>query len=265
MSIWAFPLITALVAGDIVAAESHNGTLKTILTRSRNRGEIYAGEGARDASRTRLSWSFAMGAVAFIAASIAWGFNPSPRSPGTTRRARGTALGLLAGEPRGLRVADGRDRGVRDAPLDGHPQQRGVRRRDADVGAADAAARRAAGHRADPPVPARRRSSRRGTASCARLPTGCRSCARSGSARSTSRSRSPPATSSSCAATSRASSPLHRGQVLRGHDLTPNDVTKVQQTIHRSVETVIVACTGVGRRAMARRQTTGLRAGTLAG
>ena len=48
MSIWAFPLITALVAGDIVAAESHNGTLKTILTRSRNRGEIFAGEDPRD-------------------------------------------------------------------------------------------------------------------------------------------------------------------------------------------------------------------------
>src|SRR5512135_565917 len=44
MSIWGFPLITALVAGDIVAAESHNGTLKTILTRSRDRGEIYAGK-----------------------------------------------------------------------------------------------------------------------------------------------------------------------------------------------------------------------------
>ena len=44
MSIWAFPLITALVAGDIVASESQNGTLKTILTRSRNRGEIYAGK-----------------------------------------------------------------------------------------------------------------------------------------------------------------------------------------------------------------------------
>ena len=38
MSIWAFPLITALVAGDIVASETHNGTLKTILTRSRDRG-----------------------------------------------------------------------------------------------------------------------------------------------------------------------------------------------------------------------------------
>ena len=47
MSIWAFPLITALVAGDIVAAESHNGTLKTILTRSRDRGEIFAGKVAR--------------------------------------------------------------------------------------------------------------------------------------------------------------------------------------------------------------------------
>src|SRR6476469_1456090 len=44
MSIWAFPLLTALVAGDIVASESQHGTLKTILTRSRNRGEIFAGK-----------------------------------------------------------------------------------------------------------------------------------------------------------------------------------------------------------------------------
>src|SRR6478735_5055945 len=44
MSIWGLPLITALVAGDIVASESQNGTLKTILTRSRNRGEIFAGK-----------------------------------------------------------------------------------------------------------------------------------------------------------------------------------------------------------------------------
>ena len=45
MSIWGFPLITALVAGDIVAAESHNATLKTILTRS-------------NFSRTARGWSF---------------------------------------------------------------------------------------------------------------------------------------------------------------------------------------------------------------
>ena len=43
-SIWMFPLITALVAGDIVAAEDHNGTLKTILTRSVERGQIFAGK-----------------------------------------------------------------------------------------------------------------------------------------------------------------------------------------------------------------------------
>ena len=41
-SYWLFPLITALVAGDIVAAEDHNGTLKTILTRSVGRGRIFA-------------------------------------------------------------------------------------------------------------------------------------------------------------------------------------------------------------------------------
>ena len=34
---WLFPLITALVAGDIVASEDHNGTMKTILTRSLDR------------------------------------------------------------------------------------------------------------------------------------------------------------------------------------------------------------------------------------
>ena len=44
LSIWGLPLITALVAGDIVASETHNGTLKTILTRSSDRGEIFAGK-----------------------------------------------------------------------------------------------------------------------------------------------------------------------------------------------------------------------------
>ena len=43
-SVLMFPLITALVAGDIVAAEDHNGTLKTILTRSVERGQMFAGK-----------------------------------------------------------------------------------------------------------------------------------------------------------------------------------------------------------------------------
>ena len=40
----AVPLITALVAGDIVATEDQNGTLKTILTRSVERWQVFAGK-----------------------------------------------------------------------------------------------------------------------------------------------------------------------------------------------------------------------------
>ncbi len=43
-AVWMFPLITALVAGDIFASEDHNGTLKTILTRSLDRSQVFAGK-----------------------------------------------------------------------------------------------------------------------------------------------------------------------------------------------------------------------------
>jgi ABC-2 type transport system permease protein len=94
MSIWAFPLITALVAGDIVAAESHNGTLKTIFTRSRNRGEIYAAKVLATFTYTAVV-ILVMGTVGVVAASIEWGFNPLTSLSGTTVSA-GHALGLLA-------------------------------------------------------------------------------------------------------------------------------------------------------------------------
>src|SRR5207248_299224 len=94
MSIWAFPLITALVAGDIVAAESHNGTLKTILTRSRNRGQIYVAKVAAAFTYTAVV-IVAMGTVAVVAASIEWGFNPLTSLSGT-RVSAGHGLGLLA-------------------------------------------------------------------------------------------------------------------------------------------------------------------------
>jgi ABC-2 type transport system permease protein len=94
MSIWAFPLITALVAGDIVASESHNGTLKTILTRSRNRGQIYAAKVLAAFTYTAVV-ILAMGLVGTVAASIEWGFNPLTSLSGTTVSAS-HALGLLA-------------------------------------------------------------------------------------------------------------------------------------------------------------------------
>jgi ABC-2 type transport system permease protein len=87
MSIWGLPLITALVAGDIVASESHNGTLKTILTRSRERGEVFAG-------KVLASATFAMGFVGLVAGSLAWGFQPLTSLSGT-RISAGHGLALL--------------------------------------------------------------------------------------------------------------------------------------------------------------------------
>jgi ABC-2 type transport system permease protein len=95
MSIWGLPLITALVAGDIVASESHNGTLKTILTRSRERGEVFAGKVLASISYT-IVIVFAMGLVGLVAGSIAWGFHPLTSLSGT-KVPVGHSVGLLAG------------------------------------------------------------------------------------------------------------------------------------------------------------------------
>jgi len=74
-STWMYPLITALVAGDIVAAEDHNGTLKTILTRSVDRGPLLAGKALAVATYA-IAAILLSGAVAVIAGSIVSGFHP---------------------------------------------------------------------------------------------------------------------------------------------------------------------------------------------
>jgi ABC-2 type transport system permease protein len=93
-SIWLFPLITALVAGDIIASEHHNGTMKTIFTRSLDRGEIFAGKAI-----TALSYAVvalvAMGSTAIIAGTIKSGFNPLISLSGT-RVSASRSLGLVA-------------------------------------------------------------------------------------------------------------------------------------------------------------------------
>jgi ABC-2 type transport system permease protein len=94
MSIWGLPLVTALVAGDIVASESHNGTLKTILTRSRDRGQVFAGKTCAAATYTLLAL-FAMVAVGVTAGVIEFGWHPLTSLSGT-KVAPGTGLGLLA-------------------------------------------------------------------------------------------------------------------------------------------------------------------------
>jgi len=93
MSIWGFPLITALVAGDIVASETNNATLKTILTRSRERGQVFAGK-ALAAFTYTLVIVVSMGVVGVVAGSIAWGFHSFTSLSGTPVSA-GRGLGLM--------------------------------------------------------------------------------------------------------------------------------------------------------------------------
>ena len=82
-SIWLFPLIASLVAGDIVAAEDGNGTLKTILTRSVTRGQLFAAKVGAAITYALLAL-VAMAAVSITEATIAWGFNPITSLSGTT-------------------------------------------------------------------------------------------------------------------------------------------------------------------------------------
>ncbi len=81
-AIWMFPLITALVAGDIFASEDHNGTLKTVLTRSLERWQIFAGKALAAATYAVVAILLS-GTVAVIAGSIQSGFNPLQSLSGT--------------------------------------------------------------------------------------------------------------------------------------------------------------------------------------
>lgn len=76
------PLIAALVAGDIVAAEDNNGTLKTILTRSVDRGQIFAAKALAAASYGAAA-VFLSAVVATVAGVGAWGFHSVRTFSGT--------------------------------------------------------------------------------------------------------------------------------------------------------------------------------------
>jgi ABC-2 type transport system permease protein len=73
-SAFLLPLAAALVAGDIVATEDGNGTLKTILTRSVDRGQVFAAKTLAAITYAALA-VFLSAAVATIAGVASWGFN----------------------------------------------------------------------------------------------------------------------------------------------------------------------------------------------
>jgi ABC-2 type transport system permease protein len=74
LSVFMLPVIAALVAGDIVAAEDGNGTLKTILTRSVDRGQVFAAKALAAMTYAAIA-VFLSAAVAIIAGVASWGFH----------------------------------------------------------------------------------------------------------------------------------------------------------------------------------------------
>ena len=93
-AIWLLPLITALVAGDIVAAEDHNGTLKTILTRSVDRWQVFLGKVLAACTYTLAVLVIYVG-IGTVVGGIVYGFEPVTTLSGTTIGV-GRALVLLA-------------------------------------------------------------------------------------------------------------------------------------------------------------------------
>jgi len=89
------PLIASLVAGDVVATEDGNGTLKTILTRSVDRGQVFAAK-ALAAMTYATSAVFLSAAVATGAGLAAWGFHGVRTFSGTFVSAQEALLLVFA-------------------------------------------------------------------------------------------------------------------------------------------------------------------------
>jgi ABC-2 type transport system permease protein len=98
-AIWLLPLLTALVGGDIVAAEDHNGTLKTILTRSVERWHVFAGKLAAALTYTFVILLVYVG-IGLVVGGLIWGFDPLTTLSGTQigvgRALALTGAGVLA-------------------------------------------------------------------------------------------------------------------------------------------------------------------------
>ncbi len=81
-AVWMFPLIAALVAGDILASEDHNGTLKTVLTRSLERWHLFAGKTLAAATYAIVAILLCV-TVGVVAGCIQSGFNSMESLSGT--------------------------------------------------------------------------------------------------------------------------------------------------------------------------------------
>jgi len=94
-SAFLFPLAAALVAGDIVANEDQHGTLKTILTRSIDRGPVF---GAKALAAVTYGFvALLLFALVAVASGVAaWGLHPLTSLSGTEIEVP-RALALIGG------------------------------------------------------------------------------------------------------------------------------------------------------------------------
>ena len=83
LSMFMLPLVASLVAGDIVANEDGNGTLKTILTRSVDRGQVLAAKAFAAMTYAALA-VLVTSTVSTVAGVASWGFHPLRTLSGTT-------------------------------------------------------------------------------------------------------------------------------------------------------------------------------------
>jgi ABC-2 type transport system permease protein len=82
LSAFLLPVVAALVAGDIFANEDANGTFKTILTRSVDRGQVFAAKALAAMTYAAVA-VFLSAAVATVAGIASWGFHAVRTFSGT--------------------------------------------------------------------------------------------------------------------------------------------------------------------------------------
>jgi ABC-2 type transport system permease protein len=82
LSVFLLPVVAALVAGDIFANEDGNGTFKTILTRSVDRGQVFAAKALAAMTYAAIA-VFLSAAVATVAGVASWGFHAVHTYSGT--------------------------------------------------------------------------------------------------------------------------------------------------------------------------------------
>jgi ABC-2 type transport system permease protein len=95
LSAFLLPVVAALVAGDIFANEDGNGTFKTILTRSVDRGQVFAAKTLAAMTYATIA-VFLSAAVATVAAVASWGFHPVRTYSGTVVSASEALLLVFA-------------------------------------------------------------------------------------------------------------------------------------------------------------------------